>query len=428
MIMKITKRIFIFVFAAITLLSIILLSSGCNVRIIQSDTALSETTETNGTTLEILTESELLETTTESVSETANITEKLTEPTTPEQTAAATELKPEDYIYKENISSASYIPLKSAEFKTLSTAEKPLAPDFIDNGAKCFFNEDKVETVWKNYMWQKYGNDSYCLMILADMANEFGGANSALYLPKYGIATVGGTRTNVNLTWTNPGDPNDVINLIFTVGAGELQVYKNTPQSKESYKVQMPLGAVDDGSSTRYYLPLYAVINEIGGGVMINPFGDGTSFIYTGNAIPQGYSGIWETTDRGDARQNIIRDGKTVSIPEYWRQLELNADGTFTETTRGYNSDGWDVVKYTGEYAFSGRILAMKYMYQTRYSGKDYNNLKADKVNEPYTLQESPNEPAIIPSYIDEWDLPEYLFMRDISPLYSKEIAEGQGG
>ena len=435
---KAKKRIFIYTLMLLMLSAVL---AGCNVRIVSDDNQpfieADKTTE-DSDALEITDISDTSNTTektpetAETITDPAGAAEKLTEPkavTIPTASVASPTVNPADYIYKEDTSAAVYAPLKTPAFKTFSVAEKPLTPDLNSYGARCFFNDDKVETEKNgaleiNYSWQEYGNKSKCLMILVDTVNEFGGANSSLYLPKYGLPIISRIRGEISLDWSNPSDFTDLMTLTFTVGANELLVIKNTPQYSGSYTVKLSAGVIDDGSFERFYLPLYAIINETGGGVILDPFGDGSSFIYTGDAI-QGYSGKWETSDRGDERQNVTVNGKTVSIPEYWRQLELSPDGTFVETTRGYNTGFWDVVKYSGQYAFAGRILAMKYIYQTRYDGADYNNLKTSQINEPYAFQEAPNEPAIIPGYVDEWDPPEYLFMRNRDSLYSRALAKG---
>ena len=233
-----------------------------------------------------------------------------------------------------------YAPLKPA-FDTLTTDEKPLVPDFVKRGAKFWFNDQEAKAAENIFTWAKDGNGAHCLMILVDAIND-GGANKSLYIPKYGLPRIGRVRNLVNITWKNPADPDDMIVLEFPIGGDRYMVVLENPlKGVKSYtEVELPVAAYDiDGDMHFHYVPLHAILNEVGGGVMYNPLGDGAAFVYTGGAL-QGYSGVWEVSDESEYRIDVDMGGETVSVANYWWSLSLRPDGTFTEIDRHFKGEG----------------------------------------------------------------------------------------
>ena len=337
-----------------------------------------------------------------------------------------------------NVSSTApnvYAPLKYT-FKTLTTTEKPLPPDFIKYGTKFWFNGLNSETAGNNFMWAKFedGSNSYCLMILVDALNK-GGANHSLHIPKYGLPTVNKPSSDLlYITWRDPDDPldiavtNDVIMLLFPEKNSDMMAIsanalKGIKQGPDSDVVKMPVSVFKDKTGQgRYYVPLYALLNEVGGGVMYDPFGDGVAFIYTGDAL-QGYSGVWEVADYTEYRIDVKMGGKTVSVGNYWWSLELHPDGTFKEIDRHYKGEGgWFRTEFKGQYAFFGRILAMKYKSDSLYIGEDFNNLNPEKVDGPFEGKWGVLD-EVYAEYVDEWSRPDFLNIRGSRALFSKELS-----
>jgi hypothetical protein len=317
-----------------------------------------------------------------------------------------------------------YTPLKPS-FKTLTTDEKPLPADFVISGSKCWFN-DRKDSVAENILtWAKVEGSARCLMLLIDTLHD-GAANKSLYIPKYGLPAIGRMRSDINITWSNPADPDDKIALAFPIDSKEMWVLENSLKGKkEIYKVDLPVATYDsDGEWALYYVPLYAILNEVGGGVMYDPFGDGVAFIYTGGAL-KGYSGVWKVPDNSEYRINVDVEGKTVSVANYWWALELHPDGTFTEIDRHFKDEGgWFRTEYKGQYAFFGRILAMKYTSESVYFGEDFHNLHPFKVDSPFEgLWNSMDGVDVYAKYVDDWSKADVLYIRGSRELYSKELS-----
>jgi hypothetical protein len=335
-----------------------------------------------------------------------------------------------------------YAPLNPA-FKTLSTGDKPLPPDFIKYKTRCWFNDQEVLTAENNpgpigpaglaienrYAWAKFndGSDKYCLMILVDAVDDSGGANNSLFIPKYGWAVVGRVGYNILIDWENPSNAEEEINLVFPVESQEMLVHKNSLKGiSKSYKVDLPVSAYDDGSGRDcYYVPLYAILNEVRGGVMYNPFDDGAAFIFTGDAL-QGYSGVWETSDDTDERVEVDMGGKTVSVANYWQSLELRPDGTFVDINSSYDEPDWTRTESKGQYAFFGRILALRYTSNSEYQGTDFNNLSPVKVDAPHEGWGVSGGVGVYARYIEDWTPAEVLAIRNWRVLYSKKLSGRQ--
>ena len=315
-----------------------------------------------------------------------------------------------------------YAPLKPA-FETLTAGEKPLPADFVKYGTKIWFNDRMVKAAENIFTWAKDGRCAPCLMILIDTRKD-GAANKSLYVPEYGLPDIGKTGAVINITWKNPGDSNDVIALAFQIGGREMRVHENPVKgTKESRKTGLPVGAYDsDGQSALYYVPLYAILNEVGGGVMFDPFGEGSAFIYTGGAL-RGYSGVWEVSDDSEYRVDVNMGGKTVSVANYWWSLELRPDGTFTETDRHYKDEGgWFLTEFKGRYAFFGRILALKFTSQSLHFGDDFHNLHPYQADVPFEEKWGVTD-DVYAEYVDDWSAPGVLYIRGSRPLYSKELS-----
>jgi hypothetical protein len=284
----------------------------------------------------------------------------------------------------------------------------------IDNpaAASYFFNERRV--TGNNFKWAYDDlNDPY-LMILIDAANASGGENANLTLPVYGKPVVNKSGNDFSIKWIKPGNSNDWVTLTFR----ENDLYMTVNRSERGYASDIPLsvGPIGDSSGSRLYVPIYAIANEVDGGILINPLGDGTHFIFTGERIT-GYTGMWETSDRGEYRADAVIDGKTHSISSYWTGLELRADGTFTESNRFYQDSGdWVLVERKGRYAFAGRILVMDYKTESEARGADYNALKPRKIDGPVELYGM--TPGVYARYVEDWD-DTYLSISGYDGLYS---------
>jgi len=319
---------------------------------------------------------------------------------------------------------APYSPLKQT-FLTLTTDEKPLPADFVKYGSRCWFNELEVKTAENVFTWKKLedGSNGHCLMILIDVSRESAG-NKSLHIPKYGQPEISIVLTDLLITWVNPADPGDMITLTFRIGGKEMTFTESSSNGNNKRRdIDLPVGAYESSDGPIFiYVPLYAILNAVGGGVMYDPFGDGMAFIYTGSAL-QGYSGVWEVTDDSEYRIDVEMDGKTVSVANYWWLIELRPDGNFTEVDRHYKDEGgWFRTDFKGKYAFFGRILAMKYISESLYIGEDFNSLEPYKVNEPFESYWGSTD-DVYAIYIDDWQSEDVLNMRGARTLYSKELS-----
>ena len=308
----------------------------------------------------------------------------------------------------------------------------PLPPDFLQFGRECFLNQTRVVTAENNreisqalgypakdnFAWAMLENGGHCLMIILDAENASGAANGSLILPKYGAPAIGRIKYDIYVTWENPGDPNDCVELVFQDESDEFRVLSNSINGESGYTVKMPVCVFKtDGGSDQYLVPLYAIINETGGGCIIDPFGDGTSYVYTGDPTNPSY-GTYESTDRGEYRTDVAIGGKTVSISSYWRALQLTREGTFTESDRFYQDSGdWVLIEHKGRYAFSGRVLAIKYETFSEYRG-EYTALTQRVFDEPAENSGWLSGFSQYAWYVEEWD-EDYIFINGMDGLYS---------
>lgn len=309
-----------------------------------------------------------------------------------------------------------------AQLNTLGT---PLDPDFVEQGTTCYFNGSDFP--WSHYTWTEYENGSgkHCLMVLLDAEEESGYAIDALYLPGYGLPVIGRNRYNIYIKWTNPANREETVELMFELESNQMKIFANAikgfKQSQNlSQTVEMPVSVYkDDSGHDRYYIPLYAILNEIGGGVIRNPYDTGEAYIFSG-AHTQSHTGFWETSDRGEYRTEAVIDGKTHSISSYWNGLELRPDGTFTESRRIYQDEGdWILTEVTGRYVFWGRMLLMLRETESVWRGPDYTALV------PVTIDE-PADDRVYGGYIEDWD-GDYLDIRGYTePLYANLAERGE--
>ena len=300
-----------------------------------------------------------------------------------------------------------------AVFKTFGT---PLSPSIVERGTPCYFNG--CEFAYQNYLWAEYedGSGEYCLMILVDAAEPETCAIDALYLPGYGLPVVGRNRHNIYIKWTNPAAPEETVELMFEEQSGQMTIFANALKGikqrlNQSDVVAMPVSVYrDDSEYDRYYIPLYAILNEIGGGVVCDAFNMDGAYIFSG-AYTQSYTGFWETSDRSEYRADAVIDGKTQSIASYWNGLELRADGMFTESYRIYQDEGdWVLTEKTGLYVFWGRMLVMLYETESERRGVEYTALVPYKIEEPV-------ESYVFGWYIEDWDT-DYLSICGKFPLF----------
>jgi len=306
----------------------------------------------------------------------------------------------------------------SKRFDTITTEDGALSPNFLKEGGKFFFNERPVSLTAYTGGTANFIFSNGCLMLKLDASNESGGENYNLILPKFQSGPfVGKAGSEINLIWENL-DGDDDLHLMFQNGSEAMWVTKGRGRDAESYMVEMASYTRDDDSGEAcFYVPVYAIINETGGGAMFNPFGDGISFAYTGSAL-KGYTGTWETSDKTEYRQQVVINGKKTSVPEDWQSMELRPEGIFTYIHRYLLLGDWVKVVTTGKYAFFGRILAMKYERSTEYSGQDFNNLVLVEERGPADLPYN----GVFARYVDDWNK-DFLQIHGWAAMYPTKLA-----
>jgi len=328
-----------------------------------------------------------------------------------------------------------------ADFVTETSNDVQFGPRLTPDGANCFFNEHEVitaennpgsissaeVTIDNNFAWE-YVNGTPILMILIDPEKTWQDEDY-LTLPKYGHPLVSKYGSEIDIIWTNPDNTEDEIFLEFQVGDSNMRVHVNSPKginNEDGYTDTLVTPPFIDGTNAnRVYVPLYAILYETGGGVLYDPLGEGSVFIYSGDAIT-GYTGMWETSDRGEYRTDVVISGQTYSISSYWNGLELKSDGTFTESDRFYQDGGeWVLTEKNGHYAFFGRILAMKYETESEYRGTDYNALIPCRVNELSEGWGKVTGACVYARFIDEWD-EGFLQIHGWNPMYSNMVDKGE--
>ena len=299
----------------------------------------------------------------------------------------------------------------------------PLSPALAEKGTTCLFNGSYFP--WNFYLWADYedGSGGQCLMILLDAEEPDGSAIDALYLPGYGLPVIGRDRYNIYIDWTNPANREDTVELMFQEQSEYMTVFSNALKGVRSSTgadvIKMPVSVYkDDSGRDRYYIPLYAILNEIDGGVIYNAYNIGDAYIFSGSGI-QSYTGFWETSDRGGFRADAVIDGQTRSIASHWNGLELRPDGTYTDAYRVYQDEGdWLLTEETGRYIFWGRMLIMICDTVSGWRGADYTSLAPVRDIEPF-------KPLIFERYITDWD-PDYLSISGKQPLYANLVEQGE--
>jgi len=329
-------------------------------------------------------------------------------------------------------SGAEFVPIAApADF--ITTEDGPLSPSFIEYDTPSWFNHLKVVTpenypglegTVTNFIWEETGGGDHCLMILVDTERDHGGANYSLIVPGYNLPEIMKRGDYIYVTWEKISDPNDRIALIFIEGSNLMAITENalTGVTKEpdSDMIELAVPVYGTGEGC-YYIPLYAIINQVGGGVMFDLFGEGKALIFTGDVL-MGYTGFWEVADDTEYRVEVVQNGKVVDVGNYWWSLALRPDGTFTEYDQYYQDEGdWIKSEKNGEFAFFGRVLAMKYLTETEYRGKDLDSLEAAKINEP--ILEYNDGVALYVRYVEDWDIAEILKIRGYRVLYSHEMS-----
>ena len=324
-------------------------------------------------------------------------------------TTITTENNTDEKISGVNATSDEISP--ASAFKTQQT---PLEPAFVKSDTPCHFNG--YEVMEHEFTWDDFGDGSgeKCLMILVDAENPEGAANYMLHLPGYGTPKVSRNGHWIYISW---GDTNtdDCVLLIFELEnnymAIDTNVLKGIEHGPDSDTVKMPVSVRKGGDPDCdwYYVPLYAVLNEIGGGMVRDAFGKKAAYIFSGDFI-QSCDGFWESTDRGEYRADAVIDGKTHSIVSYWTALEFRPDGTFTSSDRYYQYEGdWVLSETVGRYVFWGRMLVMSYESGSEWRGTDYTALAPVKTGDS-------SQAYVCGWYVDEWD-EDYLDIRSY-PYY----------
>lgn len=327
-------------------------------------------------------------------------------------------------------------PIK-ASFTTSTTDEKPFDGQFVAGEMRCFFNEHEIVAAASgepskngSFAWQDL-NGKPVLMVLVDGELDNADKRNELMLPVFGNPFIGASETDYNIIWCDPDDPSDGIALVFKSDSKELWVPQNTRKGvtgdSDDYTVELAVKTVGDGSTNHLYVPLYAILNETGGGVLHDPIGNGTNFIYSGDSIT-GYTGIWETKADSANSQEVSIAGKTYSVASSLTILSLMPDGTFSESERKCENAGqWNLIEKKGKYSFFGRILIFDYKTESEYSGSDYSALTPIKVDEPIVASTdsvaagSSGSFNIAVRYVEQWSQ-DTLTMRDSKPLYAVNI------
>ena len=312
-----------------------------------------------------------------------------------------------------------------------------LEPDFVEYGTPCWFNEKEVMTAGNNpgpaiesgFAWAEFedGSGRHCLCAPVSIDGGRGGVNQFMYVPGYGLPAVTGDLPWINISWTDPDDPDKRIQLTFEVGRNYMAISENALRNVTSWGdadvIETPVSVSEGAEPGTYFVPLYAILNEVDGGVMFDPFGDGTAFIYTGNVI-RGYSGFWEVMNDSEYRNDATVKGETISVGNYWWSFQLYPDGTFADMDLYYQDEGgWVRTVMKGKYAFFGRVLALMYETESEYRGDGIENLEPMKEDAPFGNWGAGEGSGIYVRYVEDWNDPEALIIRDFRPLYSKALS-----
>jgi len=321
-----------------------------------------------------------------------------------------------------------YEPMPAPDFTALSTEDGPLDPGFADYRMSCWLNQRIMDG--NNFLWEEFddGSGALCLMVSVDTAGG-AGVNKELYVPGYGVPDVWNQNEWLYINWEHERDSDKKISLIFQEGENYMAISENAlkgiEQGPESDVVEFPVRVTENylGQGS-YFVPLYAILNEVGGGALCDPFGEGDMFIYTGGAL-QGYIGYWEVSDtEAEYRVDAVVNGQTISVANYWWALTLGPDGTFTEYNQYYQDEGaWIRNEFNGKYACFGRILALKYITENELRGSEFNNLQVVKMDEPY---EGWGGPDLSVMYVNEWEPADVLSISGQRVLYSYELSGRQ--
>jgi len=331
---------------------------------------------------------------------------------------------------------SKFVPMKEPYY-TLTTELGPLEPAFIPYNTECYFNEKRVVTpenypgdsgTVTNFDWKETNNGGHCLMILIDTQKDHGAGNYSLIVPGYEIPKISKNGEYIHIIWESSSSPDERIYIRFMEGTNYLiqteNPLKGIVQGPDSDIVEMAVSIYDDGTDSGcYYVPVYAILDEIGGGVMFDPLGDGAAFIFTGDVL-NGYTGFWEVSDETEYRIDVVRNGQTVSVANYWWALALTPEGGFTEYSQFYQDEGdWVKSEKNGEYAFFGRVLAMKYLDETEWRGRDLDNMNDIRTGGYGDLYGDGDGVGLYPRYVDYWDPAEVLSIRGYNVLYSHEMS-----
>lgn len=363
---------------------------------------------------------------------------------------------------QESAASPSIEPIE-ADSRMITSDDPAFSRALAMKGTNYYFNEHEVVTaennpgpvgaaglaVDSNFAWDHAADGTPVLMILAEAEPGWEGENYNLLLPPFGMPSILKNGNDINLVWTAPSGSGDGIYLSFQDGSSEMLVVKNKRTgARESTIVALDAPARGDGSGgNRFWLPLGAILSQTGGGILVDPLGDGTNFIYSGDAIA-GYTGMWETADRTDTaesddtetadpdlvaepivteyRTDVVINGETISIASYWTGLDLREDGTFLESDRFWqDSEEWVLWERKGRYAFFGRILVMCIETESEYRGADYIALEPVRLDEPHEGWGKVTGASVYARYIDEWT-EDYLQIHGWNILYSGMRERGE--
>ena len=86
-------------------------------------------------------------------------------------------------------------------------------------------------------------------------------------------------------------------------------------------------------------------------------------------------TGCWETTDRGDNRQNAMLNGVDTSIRADWRALEIAQDGSYAMWERDWQDGLWVVRCVTGKALTDSNYLLLMQYNERRYEGATFEDI-----------------------------------------------------
>ena len=308
----------------------------------------------------------------------------------------------------------------AAAFRTLAS---PLTPSFVEEVAQgpIWFNGNRVAPTGleasDNYKWVPLDDGGSCLMVLVDASDGTYGKNENLLSTEFEEAYAEMRGGNILVEWAEMYEPDVGVILSFQNKSDVMQVKKNSLTGKTG---EVKLAAKvfrDESRPDCYYLPLYAILNEIGGGLSQGIPGIEGSFIYSGaNRQYPDIVGQWEMSDSGAEYQEVAADGETRRVGYPWMFLQLLPGSMFVELHCDYQDGDWIFVRREGRFSVAGNLLVMKCLNETEYLGRDFDNLPLVKSRAPQDDRNAEN--SVYSYYVWSWD-EDLLILHGMHYLYA---------